>query len=219
VLGARRDRSLLPSEREHVLQALAQLCAERGYEQLGGETIAERAGINAEAFAQMFADVEECMVAALNSLSGQVLAEVSSVYSADRSEWESGILGTKAVLELMAARPSFAYLGFIAARQMATPHVAGVGRTGRQLLAVMIKRLWEYSELKRQPGAAASAALGGCEAVVRRELIAGRCEELADLLPDFIYAATVPFLGQEEALRLARQGGELLDEDRGRSGG
>jgi hypothetical protein len=48
--------------------------------------------------------------------------------------------------------------------------------------------------------------------VVRRELIAGRPESLPGLLPDFVYAATVPFLGQEEATRLARRGRELLAE-------
>jgi len=206
------DRALLPSERERILRALAELCAERGYQQLSVEAIAERAESTPEAFHRMFEDVEECMIAALNALSGQVASAVSADYSADRSEWESGIRGTKAILELMAANPSFAYLGFIAARQMATPRLAEAGRTGRQLLAVMIERLTEYSELELQPGPAASAALGGCEAVVRRELVAGRAERLPALLPEFVYAATVPFLGQEEAMRLMRQARELLRE-------
>ncbi len=74
----------------------------------------------------------------------------------------------------------------------------------------MIERLWRYSELDVQPRHAASAALGGAEAVVRAEIVAGRGSELPALLPGLVYGATVPFLGQEEAMRLARQGRELL---------
>jgi len=35
---------------------------------------------------------------------------------------------------------------------------------------------------------------------------------MSSLLPDFVYAATVPFLGQEEARRLSRQGRALCRE-------
>jgi hypothetical protein len=63
--------------------------------------------------------------------------------------------------------------------------------------------------------------VGGAEAVIRREIVAGRREELPRLLPDFIYGATVGFLGQEEgflgqeeAMRLSRQGRELLSGTR-----
>jgi hypothetical protein len=44
---------------------------------------------------------------------------------------------------------------------------------------------------------------------VRREIAAGRAERLPSMLPDLVYAGTVPFLGQEEALRLARRGQDL----------
>jgi AcrR family transcriptional regulator len=201
---------LAPSERERVLRAVAELCAERGYRETTAAAIIERAGSSEPAFRKMFGGVEECMVAALNAITAQTLAEVSSTYSVDLSEWDSGMLGIKAILELMAAHPSFAYLGYIGARQMATPRVAEVYRTATQMLSVMIERLWEYSELDVQPRHAAGAALGGAEAVVRAKIVAGRGSELPSLLPGLIYGASVPFLGQEEAMRLARRGGELL---------
>jgi AcrR family transcriptional regulator len=203
-------RILGDSERERILRSMAELCAERGYRETTIEAVVQRADSSAEAFQKLFGGLEECMVAAMNAITAQVLAETSAVYSADRSEWESGMLGIKAILELMAAYPNFAYLSYVGARQMAPAQARQVYRTGIHILAMMIERLWEYSDLDLQPEAAAKAVLGGCEAVARREIVAGRADRLPSLLPDFVYAATVSFLGQEEAMRLARRGRELL---------
>jgi AcrR family transcriptional regulator len=201
---------LAPSERERILRAAAELCVVRGFEELSVEEIVERAGSDTETFHNLFESIEDCVAASVNALTAQVLSEVSGSYSADRSEWDSGILGMKAILELMAAHPSFAYLGYIVSRQTSPPRVQEVYRGATQMLRMMIERLWEYSELKRQPRLAAQAALGGCEAVVRREIVAGRTEQLPRLLPELVYGATVPFLGQGEAMRLARRARELL---------
>ncbi len=54
-------------------------------------------------------------------------------------------------------------------------------------------------------------ALGGAEMVMRAEIIDGHIDRLASLLPGFAYVATLPFVGEEEALRLSRRTEELLD--------
>jgi AcrR family transcriptional regulator len=204
------DRMLAPSERQRLLEAMAELCAERGYGETSVEAIVERAGVKRRRFEKFFDGVEDCVVAADNAIFSQILAEVSGAYSADLPEWDSGMLGIKAILEMMAANPSSAYLGFVGVRQMGPPKVFEVYRSGIQMLTMMVERLWEHSELEVQPRSAARAALGACEAVVRAEIVAGRCHRLPELLPDLLYAATVPFLGQEQALALARRGRELL---------
>jgi hypothetical protein len=55
-------------------------------------------------------------------------------------------------------------------------------------------------------------ALGGAEIVMRAEIIDGRVDRLAGLLPGFAYVATLPFAGEEEALRLSRRTAELLGD-------
>jgi AcrR family transcriptional regulator len=200
----------LPSERERIMQGVAELCTERGYRETTVEAIAERSGVGAKRVEKLYGSVEEAMLAAFNATSSQMLAEVLGAYSPDLSEWDSGMLGIKAILEMMAAKPSQAYMSYMGARQMGPPVVHEAYRAGAQMLTMMMERLWEYSELEVQPRTAARAALGGCEAVIRSEIEAGRGESLPAVLPDFVYAATVPFLGQEEALRLARRGRELL---------
>jgi AcrR family transcriptional regulator len=199
-----------PSERERVLQAMTELCAEQGYEETSTEEVVERAGVSAERFDEMFADKEECLLAAINAIVSEILSVVSGSYSADASEWDSGLLGMRGLLELMAAHPSSAQLAFIGSRQMGPPRVRKAHESAAWVLATMIDRLREYSEIQAQPASTARGSLGAAEAVVRREIVAGRTDQLPRLLPDFIYGATVPFLGQEEALRLARRARELL---------
>jgi hypothetical protein len=61
------------------------------------------------------------------------------------------------------------------------------------------------------PGAV-RAALGGAEAVVRREIATGRAARLPRLIPDLLYSVLVPVLGRSEALRQHERIGALLAE-------
>jgi AcrR family transcriptional regulator len=203
----------VPSERERLLQACTELCAERGYEGTSVEGICARARVDRAAFASAFAgSVERCAAAAEEAILSEVVSAVARSYSADRTEWVNVVHGVKAILELMAANPSFAYLGYIGARQMAPAAVRKPYEHGHLMLEAMLERGQAYSARAIAPAKAALGALGGAEAIVRREVAAGRAAGLPQLLPDFVYSATVPFLGQKEALRLARQARQLLAE-------
>lgn len=205
------EAALSPSERDRALGAISFLCAERGYLETSVEDVAARAGITEERFHELFADKEECAVAAVNAILGEVLSVVAGSYSGGRSKWSSVLVGAKTIVELMAANPSFAYISYITARQMATPGVREAREPGVRLLRALLERLWDHSEGGAQPAQVPTAALGGAEAVVRREIAAGRAERLPQLLPDLIYGATVPFLGQKEALGLARRARQLAE--------
>ncbi|HUC00196.1 MAG TPA: TetR family transcriptional regulator [Solirubrobacterales bacterium] len=203
-----------PSERERLLRAFAELLAERGYEAATVEEICERAMVAPEAFERTFdGSRERCAAAAVNAILSETMTVVARSYSADRSEWENVIYGVKAILELMAANPSFAHLGYIGGPKMGPPAAREAYETGRQMLEVMLERGQAYSRSASGPPKTALAALGGAETICRREVAAGRASELPRLLPDFVYAATVPFLGQEEALRLVRRAREICLPD------
>lgn len=204
--------SSLVSDREQVLEALAALSLERGYDEIRVDEIAARAGVTEARFRELFGDKETCAVEVENANLAAVIAAVSQTYSPDRSEWDSALRGVLAILEVMASKPACAYFGYVVARQMGCERVRGVYLSGHRMIVAMLERGWEYSRLEQQPKHAALAALGGAEALVRREVVAGRATELPNLLPDLVYSATVPFLGQREALRLAKEGRGLLTD-------
>lgn len=198
--------------RAALVDAIARSCMERGYLETRVEHLLAATDLDQADFDRHFADKEACAVAAVEAVLAAVVKIMGELYSPDRSEVESYLLGIREILELMSREPAFAHVSFVAARQMTTPRLKSVLDSGSDLLAAMLDRLREYAEVKDQPRLTARAALGGAEATVRREIALGTTDDLARLLPDFIYAATVPFLGQREALRFARQGSGLLRE-------
>jgi len=196
--------------RDRLIAAVASLCTERGYEEITEKEIAARAGVPRARMAELFpGGKEDCLVAAENKILLDVVGAVSQGYSADRSEWDNVIHGVHRVLQVVASIPDFAYLGYVFSRQMAPGRIREINETGHHMLEAMLERGWAYSDSTEQPGCTALGVLGGAQALVRRELAAGRAEQLPEILPECVYIATVPFLGQAEALRLARRAREL----------
>lgn len=203
------------SPRDRLLAAAAALCAEQGFDEIEENEIARRAGVSEQTFYELFPDGKEsCLAAAESAVLSELVTAVSRAYLADRSEWENALYGVKEILEFMAANPDLAYLGYIFSRQMAPGAVREFNENGHQMMAAMLDRGRDYSRVKGQPACAALGVLGGAQAIVRRELVAGKAWRLPHILPDCVYIATVPFLGQYEALRLARQAEDLQGPER-----
>lgn len=208
--GSRSIDPEVDNARAALIAAMAQSCMELGYLDTQVERLLESTGLSQAEFERHFDGKEACAVAAVEAILAAVVKIMGEVYSPDRSEVESYLFGIREILELMSREPAFAHVSFIAARQMTPPALKNILDSGSGLLAAMLDRLRENSSIGDQPPLTARAALGGAEAVVRREIALGTTDDLARLLPDFIYAATVPFLGQKEALQFARQGSRVL---------
>jgi AcrR family transcriptional regulator len=210
--GLYRD-IVAPSERDRLIEAMALTCAERGYAATSVEEVVARAGLGQRSFDESFADKADCGTAAVNQILADITAAASIAYSPEYSEWEKILRGVRALLELMAARPSFAGLAQIEARQGMGPEAYALYTSGIRVLGAMLDRL-QANALGgvARPPSAIRGAIGGAEALIRRELLAGRPERLPDLLPDIIYGMLAPYLDQQEALRYAGLARELLND-------
>jgi hypothetical protein len=60
------------------------------------------------------------------------------------------------------------------------------------------------------PSSAGRAALAAAESLIVGQILAGNAERLRELLPDVVYITTVPYLGQDEALRQSREAERTL---------
>jgi AcrR family transcriptional regulator len=197
-------------DRDRILEAMADCCAEAGYAETTIAAVLERAGVEAESFDAHFAGKEDCALAALNKIVSETLARISMANPRGSDVVERRKFEVKAILELMAAQPGFSWLGYVEARQGGTARMHASYESAVRVLALMMERAGGAAERYE---VAARAALGGAEAVVRRELAAGRAADLPELLPDFVYAALVPFVGQREALRQAKQAARVVAEE------
>jgi AcrR family transcriptional regulator len=194
-----------------LVTAMAESLAARGYEETRVAEVAAVAGCSRATFNRHFPDKEACALAAVETILSDAMSRVSAGYSADTSEWVSALNALAELLDLFSARPEFAKLAFIGSRQALPTGAGSRYREGFSILAAMLDRLrQEGGPGDGAPATAARAAAGGGEALVRRELVAGRGKQLPVFLPDLVYSATVPFLGQKEALLLARQARALV---------
>jgi AcrR family transcriptional regulator len=201
----------LPSDRSRLIESMARRCARRGYEKTTISEVLADAQLEREDFDRHFSSKEECAVEAARTMLGETIVAISTAYSADVSETEKTLRGLRAILELFAARPALAELAMVHSRQTLPRAGFEVYESGYNVLSAMLDRLRDNVERDWEvPRSATRAAIGGAEALVRKEIAAGRAEHLPQILPDLAYSVAVAMLGQEEALALAAKARALL---------
>jgi AcrR family transcriptional regulator len=226
-LGAVIERERLPasrgdlaepliahSQRERILKAIARSCAERGY---GATTIAdicEAAGVSRATFYELFKDKEDCFHATMELALADAMGQIIAVYSPDKP-WAAMVRdAVAAFLELLARRPEFARMALIDAPSSGERAFELYASGKRVLQSLLDRGRDDPIEEEAIPSSAGRAALAAAESLIVGQILAGNTERLPELLPDIVYIATVPYLGQEEALRQSRQA-EQLNESRG----
>lgn len=66
------------NQRERLIAAMAEVCAERGYAESSVAEVAKRAGVSTASFYRQFKDKRECMLASFEELFGRLLAALEA---------------------------------------------------------------------------------------------------------------------------------------------
>ena len=98
------------SQRGRLLDAMAQVVAEKGYAATTVADVVERAGVSRRTFYEQFADKEACFLAAYDAGLAAVLGRIRETVEADPAAgWrEQARAGVEAFLALLASEPAFA---------------------------------------------------------------------------------------------------------------
>lgn len=191
------------NQRERILDAVANLTAHGGYAELRVEGIAERAAVSLNAFYELFAGKEDAFLVAYEVGHGRCLAVVEAAFAAEQ-DWRLGVRsGLTALLRFLAGEPSFAHMALIDAL-IATPRTAersaaGVAAFGRMLVPAASAMPGQAAP----PEVTVQAISAGIFELCLHHALQGRTGELAALAPSATYIALAPFLGAEEAVRVA----------------
>jgi AcrR family transcriptional regulator len=193
------------SQRERLLNSMAKSCAKRGY---GATTIAdvcEPAGVSRATFYELFKDKEDCFHAAMELALAEAMGRIVAVYSPDKP-WAAMVRDAAATfLDLLASRPGFARMALVEAPSSGE-RAFELYASGKRVLQSLLERGRDDPVEERAiPSSAGRAALSAAESLIVGQILAGNTERLGELLPDVVYITMVPYLGQEEALRQARQ--------------
>ena len=204
--GLPRD-FVVHNQRERLIAGLAEAVAEKGY---GGTTIADitrHAAVSRRTFYEHFDGKDECFVAAYDTVMAELRDRVSAAFEG-ADDWPHAVkAGIGAMLEFLAAEPSLARLCMVealvagpvvverydAAIQSFVPYFQS-GREGRP--PEVLARLSPTTE---------EALVGGMVSLISRRIIAGKAEELEELLPDLVEFTLTPYVGSAEAAKLAQE--------------
>ncbi len=204
------SRSLVVhSQRERILDAVANLTTESGYAGLTSQSIADEAAVSLQAFYAHFADKEDAFLVAYEIGHGKGLAIVERAYTAE-PDWRSGMRAALAALfDFLASEPSFAHLALVDALT-ATERTAERSNRGMapylQMLAVGLE---ETSRSQRPSAITVEAIAGGIFELCLSHALHDRIDELPALVPPATYFALAPFIGSQEAAGIASgPGGE-----------
>ena len=191
------------SQRERILDAVANLTAAHGYAELKVEDIAEQAAVSLNAFYEHFIDKEDAFLVAYELGHAKALATAERAYVA-AGDWQLGVrAGLTALFDFLAAEPSFAHLALVDAL-VATARTAERSNVGIDSLARML-----VPGLEQAPGQSPIAPVtieaiaGGIFDLCLHYSLQGRIAELPQLVPSATYIALAPFLGSKEAARVA----------------
>jgi AcrR family transcriptional regulator len=189
----------LRAREEKAIAAIAALCAEHSYAATTISEVVRRAGISTRTFYKLFAGKRECFEAAAGAFVAELEAAVAEARSGADSWPQEVRAGIAAILELAARKPDFARLTFVEAGAV---DPALVERHRPALAEALAPQPLPPGESADNP--LAIGALGRAQVLIVDQITAGRSERLPELLPDLVFIALLPFLGQEEALKAAR---------------
>ena len=189
---------------ERILRALASVVAEKGYPQMTVSDVAERASISLSTFYSHFADKEEAMLAAVDSGSAQMLAATLPAFRR-APDWPHAVRGAYgAMFAFCAAEPAYTTLGAIdvyAAGRKALEQRDNVMKGMEALLIPGYERNPDVSQV-------AGEAIGGAIYSLINDRVKQRgAASLPEIAPLATYVTLAPFVGAEEACKVANGDG------------
>jgi AcrR family transcriptional regulator len=192
------------SQRRRLLLATVQEVAERGYAAVSVADIVSRAQVSRRAFFEEFGGLEEALFESCDWMVDRLLERTGRSYSSGDS-WPTKVrLALRTLLEELAADPD--------AARLITVELPAAGPSARQRYRQNTDRLLPCFRTGRDHGArdvdlprdVDLMAVGGAEAIISDEVVAGRASRLPALLPDILFALLVPYLGPEQAVEQIR---------------
>jgi TetR/AcrR family transcriptional regulator len=188
-------------ERARVLRSALELASLEGYGNLTPMRIADEAGVSIDTFFDMFDDMEECFLAAIEQLGEDVRKTVSDP-GLSSSEWPQAVRRSlERMMHYFAARPAYTQTiatGVFAMGQRAIDMVA-------QLAAEVSARLTAGAPGPPLTGLAHEGIEGAIWHTIYSQTTDGGTGALPELSDYLAYVVLAPFLGAEQAAQIVTE--------------
>jgi len=186
-------------KRRRIMDAIAELTAEQGYEATKIADIVRRAGVARKTLYDNFEGKEEVFLAAFDAAFDEAMSRVEEDCAKAEGEWEERIqAGLAAFLGYVAEEPALARMCMIEALS-ATPAAAKRYEDAMQRFVELTKRNVPDSE--GLPETIEETLVGGVAWIVYQQLRRHEGDKALDLLPELSEFMLAPFQGAAGAVR------------------
>jgi AcrR family transcriptional regulator len=195
----------MESQRERLLAGIAQAVAANGYRATTITQIVKAASVSSRAFYEHFESKEECFLEAFDVVVAH-LEDLVVEAVREEADWPHEVVaGLRAALRFFSEEPDLARLCLVEP-VTATPVIATRFRDVviDKSRALKPGRL-ERGEAEDLPDSTEDSLLGGLIALISRSIVTGNADSLEELLPDLLDFVLSPYLGAEEARKLAAE--------------
>jgi AcrR family transcriptional regulator len=191
-------RPALPREfialhkQRRIMDALAELTAEQGYEATKISDIVKRAGVARKTLYDNFEGKEEVFLAAFDAARDEVLRRVEEGGAAADGDWQGRVEGgLAAFLGYVAEQPTLARMCMIEALS-ATPATTKRYEDALEVFVKLTRQALPSDE--RLPDTVAETLVGGVAWIVYQQIRRGEAERAEDLLPELTEFMMAPYL-------------------------
>jgi AcrR family transcriptional regulator len=196
---------VIAHQRDRLLDAAAAGMAEQGYAELTVRDLIDRAGVSRRTFYQIFDDKIECVFSAHERAFERLSKAIVEACRAEGT-WPCRVAGAVSrALEFAVESPNEAQLVVVACHTASEPKLASRGHDAHEKLADLLRVGRQQAEVAHTPPELTEqAVVGATMAVVGARLLAGEVETLPLLAPELTQIILTPYLGDEEAQRVAQ---------------
>jgi AcrR family transcriptional regulator len=199
---------VVQNQRERIITALVDTVAERGYNATTVAHITKAASVSRRTFYEHFADKEACFLAAYDMVADH-LRDSMRAAAESFEEWPQRVRAALAtMLRFLAGEPDLARLVMIepvaAGGEIAARHRASM----QGFVEILKAGRPQHGGERPLPEATEETVIGGIVSLIVREVSSGRGKQLEELLPDLVELTLAPYLGNEQAERIARAGSQ-----------
>jgi AcrR family transcriptional regulator len=191
-------------QRERLLKAASAALAEVGYSELTVKDMIDGAGISRRTFYQLYDGKLECVLAA-HETALERLQEVIATACAGEITWADGVAAAvDAGLRFAARNPAETRLLLLATHTVSEPKLMGAALSAHEQFADLLRAGRKQRGGGSPTKLTESAVIGSVTAVVGARLATGQADGLRKLGPELVQIILAPYLGYEDAQRLAR---------------
>lgn len=193
---------VVENQRARLISSMIETVAELGYGKATIAQVIKRAKISRRTFYESFANKEDCYRAAYEA-SFEYLRD-QAVTAVDAAEWPASVrVGLEAMLESLATHPKLASFFLVSPASVGDEVAARHHLAMRELVEALLAGAPKATASAVAAETRVEALAGGLSRLTAVKINAGRSGELPALLPDLVELFLRPFVGSEEAIRVA----------------